>query len=117
MKKFVVLGAAALLVTAGVAVAQPAGPSAPPAGEPPNPDAGAMREGGPPGMMHGGPMHGGRHAMRMMERMHNQSKAARFNFVRDDASISIKCADDEPTRACVDAAGVLLDKLAAQPAR
>lgn len=112
--KFVLLGVAAMLATAGVAVAQPAPPPATP---PAAPEAGPMGEGGRHGMMHGGPMQGGRHAMRMMERMHSQSKAARFNFVRDDASISIKCADDEPTRACVDAAGILLDKLAAQPAR
>jgi hypothetical protein len=29
--------------------------------------------------------------------------------------IDIKCADDEPTKACVDAANQLLDKIATMP--
>ena len=61
-------------------------------------------------------MHGGRHG-RMMEAMRPVSKAARFQFSRGEAEVDIRCAEDEPMRACADAAGVLIDKLAAQPTR
>jgi hypothetical protein len=47
--------------------------------------------------MHGQPM--------MMQR------AAMFRFRRGDAEIDIKCATDESTQACVEAAGTLIDKL------
>lgn len=67
---------------------------------------------GEPGM--GGPGMGP-HGMRMG--MMRPPKAAIFHFARGEAEIHIKCADDEPTRACVEAAGILLEKLAAQPAR
>ena len=43
------------------------------------------------------------------------TKAAVFHLRRGDARVDIKCADDEPTKACVDAATALMDKLAAQP--
>jgi hypothetical protein len=39
------------------------------------------------------------------------SKAAHFIFERGDARIDVKCADDEPTRACADTISQLLDKL------
>jgi len=36
-----------------------------------------------------------------------------FMMSRGDNRIMIKCSDDEPTRACVDAASALLDKFGA----
>lgn len=53
--------------------------------------------------------------MRMHGRMAPPSKAAHFVLHRGDAVVDIKCAEDEPMKACVDAATVLLDKLATQP--
>ena len=94
----------AVLLGAGVAVAQ--APSPPP---PPGPMSGP--EGGP-----GGEMGPGGHHFGGMRGMHRPppSKAARFMFRKGDAVVAIKCADDEPTKACVDAGSALLDKLAAQ---
>lgn len=91
------LAGAALLAMAGAAAAQPAPPDGPPRDE--------MRMGGP----HGGPG--------MMRRMMEASRGARFHFERGDARVDIRCAADEPMRACIDAATVLLDKLAPQPTR
>ena len=71
-----------------------------------------------------GPMDGGRYGpnpymMRgMMERMMRRpppTKAAVFRFHKGDARVDIKCAEDEPTKACVDAASTLIDKLAPPP--
>ncbi|SHK01331.1 hypothetical protein SAMN02745194_03964 [Roseomonas rosea] len=62
---------------------------------------------GHPGMGEGYPMHMWHHAPR--------SRAASFHVERGDAEIHIQCAEGEPTRACVDAASVLLDKIAALP--
>jgi hypothetical protein len=46
------------------------------------------------------------------------SKAAHFRMRSGTAAIDIKCADDEPTKACADAASQLIDKLSAvAPAR
>ncbi len=84
------------------------------------------QQGGPPPMGMGGPrgpypmmMGGGpeRREMgeRMMEHMH-PPRGAMFVFRRGDARIIIKCADDEPTKACVDGATALLDKLPNAPA-
>lgn len=39
------------------------------------------------------------------------SKAAHFRFVHGNDMVEVKCADDESTRACVDALVTLLDKL------
>ena len=68
-----------------------------------------LPQGGPEaGMMHGpmgGPM--GMHRPMMM-----MQKSAGFRFKRDGAEIDIRCAAYEPTKACVDAASVLIDKLA-----
>ncbi len=104
-----------VLMAAGVAVAQvPPAPPAPGAG----PGQGDMH-----GEMHGdmgpgGPMGhrmGWMHRMMEMHHMHPPSKAAQFRFRKGDAMVDIKCADDEPMKACVDAGSALLDKLAAQP--
>ena len=101
------VGGAVLLGVAGPAAAQPA-----PSG---TPEPGPTSEGGPNG--HAG-MHGGPPLMRPgMMRMMRPSKGARFHFSRNDGVVDVKCAEDEPMRACVDAASALLDKLAAQPAK
>ena len=84
-----------MVLAAGVAIAQTPNADAPPQGEM---GRGAMEH-----------LHG------MMHGMHRPppSKAARFMFRKGDAVVAIKCADDEPTKACVDAGSALLDKLAA----
>ncbi len=103
MRAYLLVGAAALAL-AGAAVAQPAPPDGPR-------DEGRGERAMPP--------HDGHHMGRpgMMRRMMEANKAARFQFERGDASVDIKCAADEPMRACADAAMLLMDKLAAQPAR
>lgn len=96
------------MLAAGAAVAQ-----SPPQGAPP-PPPGEMRGphgGGPEGEMRG--PHGGPGMMQAMHEMHHrESKAAHFRFRKGDAMVDIKCAEDEPMKACVDASSSLLDKLA-----
>lgn len=108
MNKVFVAGAAlGAMLAAGVAVAQSPPPGAPP------PPPGEMRgpQGGPEGEMRG--PHGGMGMMRAMHDMHHRdSKAAHFRFRKGDAMVDIKCADNEPMKACVDAGSALLDKLA-----
>jgi len=48
----------------------------------------------------------------MMRHMMEGGKAAHFSFRRGDSRVDIKCAADEPMKACVDAAMTLADKLA-----
>ncbi len=126
MNKLLIVGAGfGAMLLAGVAVAQGTNnPPSPGASPPPGEMGGSMRgpHGGPDGEMrgsHGGPdgemrgSHGGPGMMRMMHEMHrHESKAAHFRFRKGDAMVDIKCADDEPTKACVDAGAALLDKLA-----
>jgi hypothetical protein len=50
-------------------------------------------------------------------RMMMRTTAAIFRVQRGDTSIFIKCADNEPTQACVAAAGMLLDKFNPQTPR
>jgi len=112
MQKTFALAAAALLGSITLAVAQPAPPPAPGAEAPPAPMRERMRgemQQGMGGMMehHPGMMMGGMRGPR----------GARFVFEREGAMIDLKCADNETTRARVDAAAVLLDKLAPAPAR
>lgn len=106
MKRLLIVGAGVgLLMAGGVAVAQ--APNAGPPGGPPAPAMG--QDGGPPremGEMHRGMGWGGH----MMHRP-PPSKAARFMFRKGDSVVAIKCADDEPMKACVDAGSALLDKL------
>jgi hypothetical protein len=40
-------------------------------------------------------------------------KGAFFHLQRGDAQIAVKCADDEPTKACIEAVSQLLDKVTA----
>jgi hypothetical protein len=68
-------------------------------------------EGGMMGMMGRQPPHGQgeqhwHHHMMMM-----QSKAAVFHFRRGNSSILVKCAENESTQVCVNAAATLLDKI------
>ena len=44
------------------------------------------------------------------------SKAAHFRLERGDDRLDVKCADDEPMKACADIALQLLDKMATMPA-
>ncbi|MFT8243432.1 hypothetical protein [Roseomonas sp. BN140053] len=126
MRKIILLGAGlAALASFGSAMAQtPPAPVAPPGGEaaprveppPPPPGGPGLRGPGPmgqgmgPGMGHGwgrGPRGFGPPPPR---------RAASFHVERGDMEIHIRCAETEPTRACVDAAGSLLDKIASMPA-
>jgi hypothetical protein len=122
--------AATLVLTgaAGLALAQPApAPAAPPAQAqaptPPPPPPGPRGPGmdGPPGrgpgMMggYGYPGMGEGHPMAMWHPVPH-SRAASFHVERGETEIHIQCAEGEPTRACVDAASALLDKIGAMPA-
>jgi hypothetical protein len=100
MARIPVLISAFVLLGAVSALAQDA-PN--PAGPPP---------GGPgPGMER--PPMGGRGGWMGMHRGHMmmRDKAASFRFKKDGAEISIRCASNEPTKACVDAAALLIDKV------
>ena len=44
------------------------------------------------------------------------SRAAHIQLERGDTSLDLKCADDEPMRACADIAMQLLDKMQGMPA-
>ncbi len=78
-----------------------------PAAAPPSPPGGSDS-----GMMH--PPMGGRGGYMGMHRppMGMMQKSAGFRFKKDGAEIDIRCASDENTKACVDAASVLIDKIA-----
>ena len=116
MTRTFALAAAAFLGSVTLAAAQPAPPPAPPAGQDspaPEPMRDRMREHmrgeGRSGMME--------HHMGMMGGGMRGARGAHFVFEREGATIDLRCAENETTRACVDAAAVLLDKLGAQPAR
>lgn len=101
------------LCVGGVAAAQTMAPPSRP--DAMGAEAAAPADGpghGPGGGRPGGGM--GRMMGEMMDHMH-PSKAASFHLRKGDARVDIKCADDEPTKACIDAASALLDKLATQP--
>ena len=107
MNKTIALLSAAAILAASAAVAQPAPP---PAGPRPGPEAGA-----PPPPPPGGP-HGGPRGPRGGPDAPPPPKAAHFRLERGDTALDVKCAADEPMRACADIALQLLDKLAALPA-
>lgn len=90
------LAAAAILVT-GAALAQPAPP---PGGPRPGPEAG-----GPPGGPRRGPD----------APPPPPAKAAHFRLERGETALDVKCADDEPMKACGDLSLQMLDRLAALP--
>ena len=82
-------------------------------GGPGGPGPGMAGRGMPPGP----PMMEAHGPMRGWHRGPPPSRAASFHFQREDAEIHIHCAEGETTRACVDAAAVLIDKLATIPTR
>ena len=93
MRKLLLAGTGVLLLAGGgVALAQM---PPPPAGPGPQDGATGPRE---------------RMEMRMM---HMRPRAAGFRLRRGDAEIDIRCAPNEPMQACVNAAGTLIDKVAA----
>lgn len=97
---FALAGAATLLLgTAAIAQTPP-----PPRGPRPGPEADAPP---PPPPPPGGPRRGPDGPPPPPP----PSKAAHFIFERGDARIDVKCADDEPTKACADTITQLLDKL------
>lgn len=105
MRRILALAALASLSLAGLAAAQ-----TPPAPTPPAPEA---RPDAPPDS----PRHMRGH-MRGHGHMHPpMSRAARFHVTRGDMTLNVRCAENEPMRACVDAATALMDKVAPQPAR
>ena len=97
------------LLGAGVAWAQipPPGPGQA-GGPPPPPGVGPGMPFGAdgPGMERGRPFGPGMHGP-----MRRPPRAAVFSINRGDTRVFIKCSDEESTRACVDAATSLLDKL------
>lgn len=98
MKTAALLGATALLL-ATAAVAQPAPPDGP---------RGRMDAGAPPPP--GGPRRGP-DIPPPPPPPPPPPKAAHFIVARGDARIDVKCADDEPMKACADITLQLLDKL------
>src|SRR4051794_15661351 len=84
-----------LLLLAAAAIAQPAGP---PPGGPPGGRGGPGGPGGPPGGDRFGPPP-------------LASKGAAFRIADGNRRIFVKCADDDSTKACMDAVGPLLNKL------
>ncbi|KQP29072.1 hypothetical protein ASG60_11315 [Methylobacterium sp. Leaf469] len=106
MTKTLALLSAAAILCASAAVAQPAPP--PPGGPKTGPEAGAP----PPPPPHGGPRgpRGGPDAPPP------PPKAAQFRLERGDTALDVKCAADEPMKACAEIALQMLDKLAAMPA-
>ena len=57
-----------------------------------------------------GEHHARMHGHHMRQEM-GGSKGARFRVEQGEAKIAVKCDDDEPMRACVEATIMLLDKL------
>jgi len=112
MKKILMLGVGLVMLgTTGVAMAQapqpPAGGPPQVEGAAPRPEARGPGERGP----HRGPgMHG-------PHRFGPPSKAASFSIQHGDTRIRIRCAENEPMQACVNAASALMDKVSATPSR
>ncbi len=116
MTRTLALAAAALLGSLSLAAAQPAPPPASPGAVPEAPAPDQMRDRMREHMRgegHGPMMEG--MMGRRMGRMRGP-QGAHFVFEREGAMIDLRCAENETTRACVDAAAVLLDKLGPQAA-
>ena len=101
MRPFLIAAVATGALLAGVAVAQTPPPGGPDGGPP------------PPHEMHERWGHG---FMRGHPPMPPPPKAAVFRFRKGDASVFVKCADDEPTKACTDAMQAMLGAINAAPA-
>ena len=120
MQKLLILAAVAVLGGTTLVAAQTAAGTPPGGG--PEASGGEMGRMRPSGPMGEGRMGEGRMGeMREMMMRHGRMRGpqgAHFIFERDGAVVDLRCADNETTRACVDAAAVLLEKLApAAPAR
>ncbi|KAA3522115.1 hypothetical protein DXM29_23050 [Agrobacterium tumefaciens] len=107
MKKLVIAGAA-FLIAAGSSFAQQPPP-------PPGPaDAGSRADAPPPPppLGPGGPREAGwrdgPHGKRMPP---PPSKAAHFRIEDGERKIDVKCADDEPMKACADIMMQIIDKM------
>lgn len=118
---FITAAAVAALATSAAAQAPPNGPGPGQSFQPPGmgaPHPGAPGPMGGPAAHRPPPPGGSMGAMMMDNEMMEHHKhpprpeGAHFKFTRGDNTIDVKCADDEPMRACVDAAGTLLDKVA-----
>lgn len=101
MNRLLCLAGAATLLLGTAAMAQ-----TPPRGPRPGPEADAPPPPPPPGDPRRGPDG-------PPPPPPPPSKAAHFIFERGDARIDVKCADDEPTKACADTISQLLDKVQA----
>ncbi len=108
LRKSSVVGVAALLATAAFAQppqppsggSRPAAPGAAPS--PPPQSGGQIATGQTPQLTVGGPQG---------EVPPSLSKAAHFRVEQGDNGIDVKCADEEPMRACADIAMQFLDRL------
>ncbi len=133
MRKSLIMAGLLATTLGGVAYAQQTPGSPPGTGNPPAAPPGGQT-GGPPGlpmmngtmemgpgphhpprgmmnpMMMGGPAAGREMEENMMTHMH-PPKGAVFMFRDGDQRVLIKCADEEPTKACVDGASTLIEKL------
>ncbi len=121
MKHLLASGLALAVLTGGALAQSAAAPPPPPPGVsaqpgirtplPPTGGPDAVADdgaGGPPPPPPGGP-HG--------RRPPPPSRAAHFHLQTGDAALDVKCAEDEPMRACADVALQMLDKLQAMPTR
>lgn len=110
MKRLLLLAGLTLSLAAGAAVAQDTPPPAPPAAgdamtpPPPPPPEGPR---GPEEAMKGEKWHRGPEGRRPPP----PSKAAHYRVETDDVKIDLKCADDEPAKACADLLMQTIDKL------
>jgi hypothetical protein len=95
--------AAALLATAAFA-------------QPPQPPSGGPRPSAP-GAAPAPPPQPGSPTTTTGQAPQPPSKAAHFRIEQGDNAIDVKCADDEPTRACSDIAMQFLDRLGITQAR
>lgn len=114
MKKLILAGTAAMMLAGTAFAQQPPAPPAAPAetatpgkpGDPPPPPP-KPGEARPHGPGPDGPGPDGR-------RGPPPSKAAHFRIHSGDTRIDVKCADDEPMKACADILLQVMDKLGAE---
>ncbi|CZT36749.1 hypothetical protein [Rhizobium sp. 9140] len=114
MKHLLLLAGFSLSLAAGAAVAQ----DTPPPPPPPAPPAAADAMTPPPPPPPGGPR-GPEDAMKGGKGPHGPeghrppppSKAAHYRVETDEVKIDLKCADDEPAKACADLLMSTIDKL------
>lgn len=116
MTRIIALAGVAALLSGTVAFAQT--PPPPPGGPRPGPEAGAPPPPPPPGGLRRGPdadapppPPGGPQRGPDGPPPPPPPKGAHFILERGDARIDVKCADDDPTKACADITLQMLDKL------